>query len=433
MNGGHLIGLLGSLALLGAAAVLVVAETILTRLPHARAKALVDEGRSGAESLEDLLANRQRALNPVRLAVLSCQIGATVMTAATANSLFGLVGLALVTALDVVIIFLFAEAGPRAYALGHPDRAALAVAPMVRALVNFGPYRVITQVLMAVTNLVVPDKGGLEEPGVSEEELLAMADVAVEADVLEVEERTLIRSIIAFGDTVVREVMVPRPDMVTIPKESSVGHAMEMVIENGFSRVPVSGESIDDIVGMIYAKDLLRATRESSSEDGATSLMSVESLMREPRFVPETKRVSQLLPEMQKHKFHMAIVVDEHGSTAGLVTLEDLIEELVGEIVDEFDVEDPMLEPLPGGGIRVDARLPVDELDQLLQLDLPKGDWDTVGGLMLNLLGHPATEGESVDLDSHRLQAEHVQGRRIGRIRITPIAAPASQVEAESP
>ncbi|MBI1843606.1 MAG: HlyC/CorC family transporter [Actinobacteria bacterium] len=432
---GHVLALLASLFLLVTAAFLAMAETSLTRLPHARAKALLEEGRRGAASLEHLLANRQRALNPVLLAVLTCHLSAAVMLGLVAHSYFGAPGLVLVTVFEIVVIFVLAEAAPKTYALEHPEQSALMVAPVVNVLVDFAPYRLVTRLLIGAANVVLPGKGRKEGPGVSEEELLAMADVAVEADVLEVEERALIRSIIDFGDTVVREVMVPRPDMVTIPVDATVGEAMETVVNNGYSRVPVCGDGIDDVVGMVYAKDLLRATRDGRRDDPAVDPAagpaSVDGLMREAQFVPETKRVAELLREMQSRMYHMAIVVDEYGSTAGLVTLEDLIEELVGEIVDEFDVEDPMMEPLPGGGVRVNARLSVDELDEFLQLDLPKGDWDTVGGLMLNLLGHPAVEGETVELDDHRLRAERVQGRRIGRVRITPLPRPRT-MEAES-
>lgn len=432
---GHALALIGSLVLSMAAAFLAMAETSLTRLPHARSKVLLEEGRRGAASLEHLLANRRRALNPVLLAVLACHLGAVIAVGFVAHSSFGAPGLILATVLTTVVVFVVAEAAPKTYALEHPERAALLVAPVVNVLVEFAPYRLVTRLLVAVANGILPGKGRKEGPGVSEEELLAMADVAVEADVLEVEERALIRSIIDFGDTVVREVMVPRPDMVTISPEATLDEAMETVVHNGYSRMPVCGEGIDDVVGMVYAKDLLRATHDGThdeaSDEQRAMRSSVGDLMREAQFVPETKRVAELLREMQSRKYHMAVVVDEYGSTAGLVTLEDLIEELVGEIVDEFDVEDPMMEPLPGGGVRVNARLSVDELDALLHLDLPKGDWDTVGGLMLNLLGHPAVEGETVDLDDHRLRAERVTGRRIGRVRITPL--PRSETAAVEP
>jgi putative hemolysin len=188
---------------------------------------------------------------------------------------------------------------------------------------------------------------------------------------------------------------------------------MEVVLLNGYSRLPVIGDSIDDVVGITYAKDLMRAERDDEED------LPVAQLVRAARYVPETKRVPDMLREMQRDKFHMAIVVDEYGGTAGLVTLEDIIEELVGEIVDEFDVEDPLVEPLAGGGVRVDARTALDEVNELLHAELPEGDWDTIGGLLYHQLGHVPVEGESVVVHGWLLTAQRIQGRRIGRVRIT--------------
>jgi CBS domain containing-hemolysin-like protein len=278
--------------------------------------------------------------------------------------------------------------------------------------VAFWPLRVLSRGLIGLTNWILPGKGLKEGPFVSEEELLALADVAVEEEVLEAEERRLIEQIIDFGDTVVREVMVPRPDMVTVSHDFRVADVMEVVLLNGLSRLPVTGESVDDIIGIAYAKDLMRAERDGHSD------REVATLVRPAHFTPETKRVAELLPEMQAEQFHMAIVVDEYGSTAGLATLEDLIEELVGEIFDEFDREEPMIEPLSDGAVRVNARMSIDEVNDILHADLPEGDWDTIGGLMFHLLGHIPVEGEAADTDGYQLRAERVKGRRIGRVRI---------------
>jgi CBS domain containing-hemolysin-like protein len=262
---------------------------------------------------------------------------------------------------------------------------------------------------------------------VSEEELLAMAGVAVESEAIDPEERALIESIIEFGDTVVREVMVPRPDMVTVAAEFRVADAMEVAILNGFSRLPASGGSVDDIVGIVYTKDLMRAERDGKGE------VEVREIMRPAKFVPETKRVAALLREMQSEKLHMAIVVDEYGGTAGLATLEDLIEEVVGEIADEYDVEEAQVERLVDGDVRVNARMNIDELDDIVHADLPDGDWDTVGGLLFGLLGHVPVEGETAVVDGYTLRAEKVVGRRIGRVRISrtgpPPDAPADEPE----
>jgi CBS domain containing-hemolysin-like protein len=200
--------------------------------------------------------------------------------------------------------------------------------------------------------------------------------------------------------------------MVTVTSDFRVADAMEVVILNGYSRIPVCEAGIDDISGIVLAKDLMRAERDGREEH------PVAELARLARFVPETKRVSALLREMQQERFHMAIVVDEYGGTAGLVTLEDIIEELLGEIVDEFDVEDPMVEPLPDGGVRVNARLPIDEVNELLHAQLPEGDFDTVGGLLLSELGRVPANGERVVVGGWELTAQRVQGRRIGRVRI---------------
>ena len=401
--------------LVGLAAFLAAAETALTNIPRVRAIALVEEGHRGAGSLLRLLEHRERVLNPILLLKLVCHLVAATLVGLVAEEYLGPLGIFVAVVAEVVVFYVFAEAAPKTFALQHPERTGIFVAPAVKVLAGFLPVRAVTRILITVTNVLLPGKGRRAGPAVSEEDLLAMADVAVEAGEIESEERQLIRSVIDFGDTVAREVMVPRPDMIVITADCTVGEAMEVAITNGFSRLPAyeTGDGIDEIMGLVLAKDLMRAMRD---ELGRTP---VRPLLRPPVFVPETKRVSELLREMQARQRHMAIVIDEYGGTAGLVTLEDLIEELVGEIVDEFDVEDPHLEPLPNGDWRVNARMPLDEVNELLRMDLPEGDWDTIGGLLFNQLGHVPSEGEAVEIDGHRLRAEKVDGRRIGRVRIT--------------
>ncbi|MEJ5254748.1 MAG: hemolysin family protein [Acidimicrobiales bacterium] len=397
---------------------LAVAETGLTRMSRSKAQALCEEGRPGAERLLTLVRHPERFLNPVLLAVLVCQLVQATLTGIVANRLFGAVGVGVATFFNVVVVFVLAEAAPKTWAIQHPERAALLSVRPVAALVSFWPLRMLSRGLIGLTNVILPGKGLKEGPFVSTEELLAMADAAVEGEVIEAEERKLIEQIIEFGDTIVREVMVPRPDMVAVPADMRVADAMEVVLLNGYSRLPVYAGSIDDIVGIVYAKDLMRADRDGQAD------REVGSLVRPAHFVPETKRISELLTEMQAEQYHMAIVVDEYGGTAGLVTLEDLIEELVGEIVDEFDREEPMIEPVAGGGVRVNARMPVDEVNELLHAELPEGDWDSIGGLLLHLLGHIPVNGESAEVDGFTLRAERVQGRRIGRVRIEPVRVP---------
>jgi putative hemolysin len=393
------------------------AETALVRMPKTRAQGLAADGRKGAGALVDLVDDGQY-VNAVLLVLLVCQLVQATLVGVVADRLWGVTGVVIATAVDVVVVFVVAASLPRTWAVLNPDRAALAAARPIRALVRFSPLRIASRALIGLTNLLLPGKGLAQGPYVSEEELLAVAELGVEEGVIEEDERALIESIIEFGDTVVREVMVPRPDMVTVAGDFRVADVMEVMLLNGYSRLPVCGDGIDDVVGLAYAKDLMRAERDG--KEGRP----VAELARPARYVPETKRVPDMLREMQGEKFHMAIVVDEYGGTAGLVTLEDIIEELVGEIVDEFDVEDPIVEPLPGGGVRVDARTALDEVNDLLHADLPEGDWDTIGGLLYGRLGHVPVEGESVQVDGWQLTAQRIQGRRIGRVRIVPASAP---------
>jgi CBS domain containing-hemolysin-like protein len=372
------------------------------------------------------LVEDQEWLNPTLLVVLSTQLVQSTMLGVLAARLFGGWGVVGATLVNVTLFFVVAEVAPKTWAIQHTDRAALAAARPIKALAGWGPLRLLSRGLIGLTNALLPGKGLKRGPYTSEEELLAVADLAVEDAVIEAEERRLIESVIELGDTVVREVMVPRTDMVTVTADFRVADAMEVAILNGYSRIPVCGNGIDDVVGIVHAKDLMRAERDDHEDQ------PVSELARSAAFVPETKGVAGLLREMQQQRFHMAIVIDEYGGTAGLVTLEDIIEELLGEIVDEFDVEDAMIEPLPGGDYRVNARMALDEVNDLLRARLPEGDWDTIGGLLLAQLGHVPVEGESVEVEGWQLTAQRVVGRRIGRVRVHRLHAfdpPASGTE----
>ena len=250
-------------------------------------------------------------------------------------------------------------------------------------------------------------------PAVSEDELIALTDAAAEADAIEDAERDMIASALALDRTVVREVMAPRADMVTVDADMTVTAALEIAIGRGLSRLPVCRHDIDDIVGVVLLKDLARTERSGGGE------RLVRDSMRRAMFVPETKRVDELLLEMRTAGGHLAVVVDEYGGTAGLVTLEDLVEELVGEIVDEFDRPEPLLQPLAGGEALVHGRMPVDQLNTLVDAELPDDDWDTVGGLIFSTLGHVPEVGETVEVDGLKLRVEHMQGRRITQVRLT--------------
>ncbi len=405
--------------LLVASGVLALAETSLVRTSKVKARALAAEHRRGSRRLLGLVDHPERFLNPVLLLVLVCQLVSATLVGVLAERWFGPIGVFIATAFEVVVIFVFFEAVPKNWAVHNPERAALFSAPLVSAVVRFGPIRFISTALIGLADVFIrtrDDEG--ERSNVTESELLAMADEAHAEDVIEHDERRFIYSIIGFGDTVVREVMVPRPDMISLEADVTVSQGLEAALAVGYSRLPVYADNVDDIIGLSYTKDLIGA------EHGGHGAEEVRRHMRPANFVPETKRLSELLREMQDQKFHQSIVVDEYGGTAGLVTMEDLIEELVGEIVDEFDVEAPLAEPQPDGSVIVTGLMALDDADELLGAHLPDGPWDTVGGLVLDLAGRVPRAGESVEVDGFRLVVDRVDGHRIGRVRIVPLRAP---------
>ena len=413
-----------TLAILGAvflltllSVVLAAAETALTRVSKAKAQALAETNGKRGDVLLGLVEH-QEWLNPTLLVALGAQLVQSTLLGVLADDLFGAVGIVVVTMFNVTLFFVIAEVAPKTWAIQHTERAALHAARPIRALARFWPLRIISRGLIGLTNVILPGKGLKQGPFVSEEELLAIADMAVEDEVIEAEERQLIESLLDFGDTVVREVMVPRPDMVTVQGDFRISDVVEVAILNGFSRLPVTGSSIDDVVGVAYIKDLVRVERDGHGGD------PVGSIARPARFVPETKRVAELLREMRAERVHLGVVVDEHGGTAGLVTLEDLIEELVGEISDEYDVVEPEVCWGPDGSAVVPGATPVDEVNERLGIDVPEDeDYDSIGGFVLHELGHVPVAGEGVDVDGHRLVVDRMDGNRIERVKIVPTAA----------
>jgi CBS domain containing-hemolysin-like protein len=318
-----------------------------------------------------------------------------------------------------LILFVFAEVSPKTFTVQHTDRVALRVAPFIVALAAaVGP---LAAGLIKLSNVLLPGAGLPQGPFVTEQEIRAMAEVASEDKSIEEGEADLIHSIFEFGDTLVREVMVPRPDMVSAPVGSTLRDVMDLILRRGFSRIPVFGETIDQIEGVVYAKDLLRHLHAGKDT------VPIDKIMREPYFVPDSKKVSDLLREMQQRRVHIAIVLDEYGSTAGLVTIEDLLEEIVGEIADEYDREEPEIETVDPDTFRVAGRMSIDDLNELLEADLPHDEWDTVGGLMYGLLGAVPTQGETVTFENLTFTAEKVQGRRIAKVLI--VRAPREQTE----
>lgn len=403
---------------------LAVAEMGLSKMTKPKASALDDEGHRAAPALQKLVDRPERWVNPLLLTVNICQTVQATLTGIVAGRMFGAWGVATGVTLNVIVFFVMAEAVPKTYAVIHPSRAALLTARPVNALVSFPPLRLVSRALIGLTNVIVRGKGLKKGPFVSEQELLGIVEAAAQDEVIEHEERELIESIIEFGDTIAREVMMPRPDMVIVPNEATVTSALDLAIANGFSRLPVFGPDDTDVLGLAYTKDLIRAEREGRGD------LSVLDLVRPVRFIPENKPVSRLMREMQAGKFHLAIVADEYGDVAGLITLEDCLEELVGEIVDEYDTEDLTAERLPNGDYLVDGGMSIDELNDLLDGDLPDDDWDTLGGLVFSTLEHVPAAGEELEFEGWRFTAVEVEGRRVRLVRVRqvePVSAPESE------
>ncbi|MGA0895360.1 MAG: hemolysin family protein [Ilumatobacteraceae bacterium] len=412
----HLLMVVVILLLLVALIFLSVAEMGLSRMTRPRANSLAEKGVRGGKALKRLVDEPERWVNPVLLTVNLFQILQATLTGYVANDLFGPFGLVIGVVLNVVVFFVLAEAVPKTYAVLYPQKAALIAAGPVSALVAFPLLRWISQWLISLTNVIVRGKGLEQGPFVNEQELLGIVEVAAEDMVIEEQERELIESIIEFGDTVAREIMVPRPDMVTVPHDATVSAALDIAFENGFSRLPVlenAAESDGDVLGLAYAKDLMRAER---SAEGSRP---VRDYLRQVIIVPENKPVSRLMREMQAQKFHLALVADEYGAIAGLVTLEDCLEELVGEIVDEHDDDEAEVEHLADGDYLVDGSMSIGDINDLLGTEIPDDDWDTVGGFLFGTLEHVPEEGESVVRDGWRFSAAEMEGRRVRRVKVT--------------
>ncbi len=356
------------------------------------------------------------ALNVLRLinVVLVVVHVAAVVSLLVATDWSGwLVGLCVT--MDALLLYFLVEALARTLGITQSGRVVSVGWPAAAALTRLTPIRWLARRAISAANAAVPGAGLRQGPFASAEEFMALADAAVTDEVLEPDERDLIESVLEFGDTITREVMVPRTDMTVVDITMTVDDALEVGSKAGFSRLPLVGDSVDDVRGLVYVKDLIAADLADKGDD------PVETWTRAARFLPESKKVNELLREMQRDSYHMAIVVDEYGGVAGVVTLEDLIEELVGEIVDEYDKEEPLVERQVDGGLRVDARILIDELNDLAGLELPEGDWDTVGGLVFDRFGRVPTEGDVIEVGDYDLRVERIQGRRITRVHIARI------------
>jgi len=409
MNAADIAVLVVAVGLVPLGGVFAGIDAALARVSVARVDEMVREERRGAATLRLVVADRARYTNLLLLLRVTCEVTATVLVTIVARAQLGhrWPVVLLTIAMMVVVSYVLVGVGPRTLGRQHPYRLALAGAGVVRVLGRvFGP---LASLLILLGNVLTPGRGFREGPFASEVELRELVDIAEQRGVVEHGEREMIQSVFQLGDTIAREVMVPRTEIVWIEHAKSVPQALALALRSGFSRIPVIGENVDDIVGVVYLKDLAR--RAQDAERAKTT--RVEEVMRSPAFVPESKPVDELLREMQAHRSHIAIVIDEYGGTAGLVTIEDILEEIVGEITDEYDDEKPPIERIDADTARVTARLSVEDLADLFDVELPdRDDVETVGGLLAERLGRVPIPGATARVNGLELVAESAGGRR---------------------
>ena len=400
--------LLGLIALLLISALLTGAEAAYFSLGRARLKRLAEERGSGDSALQPLLRRPHDLLVTLLVGTTLVQIAASAFAAAIAAKMFGPVGLPIAIGAMTVLLVVFGEVLPMTLAVEHPERYSAWVNRPVRWLsVLVWPFRVLLGGLTALTLRVVGSERKQGEPEISEEELRTLVDVGAREGIVDRTEREMIHKVFELEDRLVREVMVPRPDMFCLDLATPPPDILPLLREHLHSRVPVFDETVDQIVGVLYTKDLLPYLR------GLPSGFDVRAHLHPPYFVPESKRADALLREFQAKKLHLAIVVDEYGGTAGLVTLEDLLEELVGEIRDEFDEEERLIQKLDATTYRVSGKLSIEELNAATGLNLPNESFDTVGGWVLDLFGRVPHKGEKAHTDEVTVAVEKVQRTRI--------------------
>ena len=415
--------LLGAIALIALGGVFAAIDAAIGTVSIARIDELVRDDRPGAARLARLIDERPRFINLIVLLRITCETAATVLLVAFLYDDLGLKwGLLAAAAIMVVVSFVAIGVGPRTLGRQHAYTIALGAALPLQAIsVLLTP---VSRLLVLIGNALTPGRGFTNGPFASEIELREVVDLAQQRGVVADDERRMIQSVFELGDTIAREVMVPRTEMVWIESDKTAAQATSLAVRSGHSRMPVVGDNVDDVIGVVYLKDLVQQTYSSTNGGIDTR---VGELMRPPVFVPDSKPLDALLRDMQRDRNHMALLIDEYGAIAGLVTIEDVLEEIVGEIADEYDTDEVApVEDLGENTFRVSARLPLEDLAELYELDLDDDlDVDTVGGLLAHELGRVPLPGAQVTWDSLRLRAEggrdHRGRVRIGTVLVTPI------------
>jgi len=400
--------IIAAFASLVVAFVMAAAEAAQSRLSRHRAGELVEEGRRGAAALAIIVADSAAYLSVASFVRVLAEAAVAVLLTLAVVDVVSDFWPTLLISIGVMAFVSFALVGvsPRTLGRQHADLVALLTAPLlVRLRHVLGP---VARLLVLLANAVTPGRGYRDGPFESEAELRDLVDMAGESSLIEAEEREMIHSVFELGDTVVREVMVPRTDMVTMDQDRTLRKAMSLFLRSGFSRIPVVGDGPDDVLGLLYFKDVAR--RVYADADAAA--LQAHHQMRPVQYIPESKPIDDLLREMQRDQNHFAVVIDEYGGTAGLVTIEDILEEIVGEIDDEYDREGPSVEELEDGSTRVPAAMHIDDLAELFDVDLEEDEVDTVGGLLAKTNGLVPILGSHCEVAGLSLTAERMAGRR---------------------
>ena len=417
--------LLGLIALIALGGLFAAIDAAVSAVSIARVEELVREERPGAMRLARILLERPRYINLVVLLRIACEVSATVMLVAYIYDDLGLTwGLVAAAGIMTVINFVVMGVGPRTLGRQNAYSIALVCAlPLQFISLLLTP---ISRLLILLGNALTPGRGFRNGPFASEIELREVVDLAQQRGVVADDERRMIQSVFELGDTPAREVMVPRTEMVWIENGKTAGQATSLAVRSGHSRIPVIGENVDDIVGVVYLKDLVRRTYYSNNAGRDTKVIEV---MRPAVFIPDSKPLDDLLREMQRDRIHMALLVDEYGATAGLVTIEDVLEEIVGEIADEYDTDEVApVEDLGDNTFRVSARLPIEDVGELYDIEFDEDlEVDTVGGLLALELGRVPLPGAEVVSNGLRLRAEggpdHRGRMRVGTVLVQPAAS----------
>lgn len=393
-------------------AFLAAAETSLMKVNMFSVRRMVDDKVPRARALMSLLEHQSRFLATILLLTLAVQLGASAVATIMATKIMPF-GASIATGIMTILIFIYGEMVPKTFAARYPEKTALLVAVPIAWLTRI--FYPIVYVFIQIANIFIKLFGGggmSVGPFMTEDEIKTIVTVGEEEGVIETEEKEMIHSIFEFTDTIVREVMVPRTDMVALEVAETLSSLLAVVMQTGHSRIPVFKETIDHIAGIAYAKDLLPFISRGELDT------PLEKIIRPAYLVPETMRVSILLTELKRRQVHMAIIVDEYGGTAGLATIEDLLEEIVGEIFDEYDLEQVGVENIDEDTVRVDAMTGIEEVEELLGIDFPECDCDTIGGLVFTLLSKIPEEGESVEWQNLVFTVEKVDENRVKKVII---------------